>query len=182
MATVRAAFPFIEVFIDTSRSPRSRSERPASSPSWARQVGPEPRRSTSRSSSTPSPMPRRSSPRSPQGRSPPTRSSNRCGWRSCRTRDRRRSTASSSPTTNFDAGLAALEAADDVTFVSLANVTDKASLSKLKAHAENMSAAGQKRIAVMMVDPAIAKSPTYADTVHDGLTSAPSQRAASAAW
>jgi len=74
---------------------------------------------------------------------------------------------------NFDAGLAALEAADDVTFVSLANVTDKASLSKLKAHAENMSAAGQKRIAVMMVDPAIAKSPTYPDTVHDGLISAP---------
>src|SRR5207237_7613577 len=42
--------------------------------------------------------------------------------------------------TDVDAGLAALEAADDVTFVSLANVTDQASLSKLKLHAENMSA------------------------------------------
>lgn len=75
--------------------------------------------------------------------------------------------------TNFDAGLAALDAADDVTFVSLANVTDKADLSKLKAHAENMSAAGQKRIAVMMVDPAIAKSPSYAASVHTALTNAP---------
>ena len=75
--------------------------------------------------------------------------------------------------TNFEAGLAALDAADDVTFVSLANVTDKTALSQLKAHAENMSAAGQKRIAVMMVDPAIGKSPTYAETVHAGLISAP---------
>lgn len=75
--------------------------------------------------------------------------------------------------TDFDAGLAALEAADDVTFVSLANVTDKTNLSKLKAHAENMSASGQKRIAVMMVDPTIAKSPTYAADVHTGLTDAP---------
>jgi len=75
---------------------------------------------------------------------------------------------------NLDAGLAALEAADDVTFVSLANITDKASLGKLKAHAENMSAAGQKRIAVMMVDPTIAKKPTYAADVNAGLTSAPS--------
>jgi len=75
--------------------------------------------------------------------------------------------------TDFNAGLAALEAADDVTFVSLANVTAVADLSKLKAHAENMSAAGQKRIAVMMVDPTIAKSPTYANDVHTGLTGTP---------
>ena len=74
---------------------------------------------------------------------------------------------------DFDAGLAALEAADDVTFVSLANVTDLTNLNKLKTHAENMSLAGQKRIAVMMVDPAIAKSPTYANTVHTGLTGTP---------
>ncbi len=74
---------------------------------------------------------------------------------------------------DFDAGLAALEAADDVTFVSLANVTDKTNLSKLKTHAENMSAAGQKRIAVMMVDPTIGKSPTYASDVHTGLTGTP---------
>jgi hypothetical protein len=75
--------------------------------------------------------------------------------------------------TDPDPGLAALEAADDVTFVSLANVTDKTSLSKLKAHAENMSAAGQKRIAVMMVDPSITKSPTYAADLHTSLTAAP---------
>src|SRR5262245_27739345 len=75
---------------------------------------------------------------------------------------------------NLDAGLAALEAADDVTFVSLANITDKASLGKLKAHAENMSAAGQKRIAVMMWDPTRAKKPTYAGDVNAGRTSAPS--------
>jgi hypothetical protein len=75
--------------------------------------------------------------------------------------------------TDFGAGLAALEAADDITFVSLANVTAVADLNKLKAHAENMSAAGQKRIAVMMVDPGIAKSPTYASDVHTGLTGTP---------
>ena len=44
---------------------------------------------------------------------------------------------------DFDAGLAALEAADDVTFVSLADVTDLTSLSKLKAHVENMSPRGK---------------------------------------
>jgi hypothetical protein len=70
-------------------------------------------------------------------------------------------------------GLAALEAADDVTFVSLANVTAVAELNKLKTHAETMSAAGHKRIAVMMVDPGIAKSPTYANDVHAGLTGTP---------
>jgi hypothetical protein len=75
--------------------------------------------------------------------------------------------------TDFDAGLAALEAADDVTFVSLANVVDRGTLAKLKAHAENMSAAGQNRIAVMMVDPDLAKSPTYAADLHAALTGTP---------
>jgi hypothetical protein len=74
---------------------------------------------------------------------------------------------------DFAAGLASLEAADDVTFVSLANVTDKAALALLKAHAENMSAAGLKRIAVMMADPAVAKTPTYAAQLHAALTSPP---------
>jgi hypothetical protein len=36
-----------------------------------------------------------------------------------------------------------------------------------------MSAAGQKRFGVMMVDPAIAKSPTYAADLHTALTNAP---------
>lgn len=76
--------------------------------------------------------------------------------------------------TNWDAALGSLEAADDVTFVSLARVTDVATLAKLKAHVENMSAAGLKRIAVMMVDPATPKSATYADTVYGALTGTPS--------
>src|SRR5262249_49010174 len=75
--------------------------------------------------------------------------------------------------TDFDGGLAALEAADDVTFVSLANVTAAADLSKLKAHAEGMSAAGRTRIAGMMGDPTVAKPPTYASEVHAGLTGTP---------
>jgi hypothetical protein len=60
-----------------------------------------------------------------------------------------------------------------VTFVSLANVTDLPTLAKLKTHAENMSAAGLKRIAVMMVDPTIAKSATYVTTIHTALTGTP---------
>ena len=76
-------------------------------------------------------------------------------------------------TTKFDAGLAALDAADDVTFVSLAGVTDAATLALLKAHAETNSAAGQKRIAVMMVDPAIAKKATYAADVNTAFSGTP---------
>lgn len=75
--------------------------------------------------------------------------------------------------TNYDAALAALEAADDVTFVSLAGITAVATLAKLKDHAEQMSAAGHKRLAVMMVDPTIAKSATYVTTVNTGLTGTP---------
>ena len=138
-----------------------------------RRVALEPRQSTSRSSSTPSPTPRRSSPTLTAGTVTPNPLFE--SLRLALLQDPRPSKIYGVKIAddNFDAGLAALEAADDVTFVSLANVTDKASLSKLKAHAENMSAAGQKRIAVMMVDPAIAKSPTYPDIVHDGLISAP---------
>jgi hypothetical protein len=76
-------------------------------------------------------------------------------------------------TTKFDAGLAALDAADDVTFVSLAGVTDAATLALLKAHAETNSAAGQKRIAVMMVDPAIAKKAIYAADVNTAFSGTP---------
>jgi hypothetical protein len=72
--------------------------------------------------------------------------------------------------------LAALEAADDVTFVVLAATTDvgKAAagadpatgLTALKNHVENMSAGGNKRIGVGMIDPAKVKTATYvADTV-----------------
>lgn len=75
----------------------------------------------------------------------------------------------------YAAALSSLEAADDVTFVSLANEpavgaaaagnTPAKGQLALKAHVENMSAGGQKRIGFAMVDPAEAKSPTYAADV-----------------
>jgi hypothetical protein len=68
--------------------------------------------------------------------------------------------------------LASLDAADDVTFVVLARTTEIGSaasggtaatgLQALKAHVETVSLAGNTRIGVAMVDPATAKSPTYA--------------------
>ncbi|MEV0154975.1 hypothetical protein AB0H57_14680 [Micromonospora sp. NPDC050686] len=77
---------------------------------------------------------------------------------------------------NYAAALGGLEAADDVTMVSLANeatvgnpaagANPPTGLHALKAHVEAMSAAGQARIGFAMTDPAGAKSPTYvADTV-----------------
>jgi hypothetical protein len=64
------------------------------------------------------------------------------------------------------AALDSLNAADDVDFVSLANVVDPKLLLLLKNHVEQNSAAGQKRLGVAMIDPARAKSPTYvADAV-----------------
>ena len=85
---------------------------------------------------------------------------------------------------SYAAALAGVEAADDVTFVALAeesNVgaaasgsTPATNLRALKAHVENMSAQGQKRIGVAMVNPATAKSPTYVEdvaTVVDALKS-----------
>ena len=75
---------------------------------------------------------------------------------------------------NYTDALASLEAADDVTFVALANEpvniganssnTATALLAPLKAHVENMSAAGQKRMAVTMVNPAT-KSATDVATI-----------------
>lgn len=82
------------------------------------------------------------------------------------------------------AGLVALEGVDDVTFVSLANVTalgaaatDSAgatSLMALKDHVERVSASGSRRVGVAMVDPTIGRSATYAATVatqYNGLES-----------
>ena len=76
---------------------------------------------------------------------------------------------------NYAAALSALEGADDVTFVSLANEVavgaaaaggnPATNLMALKDHVETMSAQGQKRIGVAMVDPNTAKSPTYVDDV-----------------
>jgi hypothetical protein len=73
---------------------------------------------------------------------------------------------------NVAAALASLEAADDVTFVALAATTDvggaanganpPTGLTALKQHVEDVSADGNLRVGVAMVDPGHAKSPTYA--------------------
>ena len=85
---------------------------------------------------------------------------------------------------NYAAALSSLEAVDDVTFVGLANESavgaaaagnnPATNLMALKAHVETMSAQGQKRLGVAMVDPSTAKSSTYvADVLAaiDGLKS-----------
>jgi hypothetical protein len=70
---------------------------------------------------------------------------------------------------DWTVGLNALEAADDVTFVALANAPVKsgaaginAPVTALKAHCETQSADGNKRIGVAAVDPTITKTDTYA--------------------
>lgn len=73
--------------------------------------------------------------------------------------------------TKYADALKALEGADDVTFVSLANQADVGNanekLKALLAHTEKMSSDGNKRIGVAMVDPAIAKdaAPDYVSNV-----------------
>jgi hypothetical protein len=77
--------------------------------------------------------------------------------------------------TNYAAALASLEALDDVTMVALANETDVGAASTsstaptglfaLKEHVENMTAQGLKRIGVAMVDPAVAKGPSYVNQI-----------------
>lgn len=66
---------------------------------------------------------------------------------------------------DFQAALASLDAADDVNFVSLAGVTAPALLVRLKEHVESNAAAGQKRIGVAMVDPATARTASYVTDV-----------------
>ena len=71
--------------------------------------------------------------------------------------------------------LAGLDAADDVTFVALAGettvgtatsgATAATGLMALKEHVETASAAGSKRIAVAMIDPATPRSATYVTDV-----------------
>jgi hypothetical protein len=78
-------------------------------------------------------------------------------------------------TDKYADALASLEAVDDVTFVSLANevlvgavavgATPASDLVALKQHVENMSAQGHKRIGVAMVDPARPKTNTYVTDV-----------------
>jgi hypothetical protein len=76
---------------------------------------------------------------------------------------------------NYSAALASLEAADDVTFVCLAGETNVGAatnggtpatgLRALAEHVETMSAAGNRRMAVAMIDPATPRTATYVDTV-----------------
>lgn len=80
---------------------------------------------------------------------------------------------------DYAAGLAALEAADDVRFVSLAeevavgaprsDENPPTGLHALKAHCEAMSADGLKRIGVAMLDPDVAKSPTYVAEISEAV-------------
>lgn len=91
---------------------------------------------------------------------------------------------------DFAAALGALLAADDVTFVAVAGqyakkpgagetAADKnPAIKALKDHVEGASADGAKRIGVFAIDPALAKSATYADDVAasvDGLKSSVSR-------
>lgn len=78
---------------------------------------------------------------------------------------------------DYAAALASLEAADDVTFVALAaqsvrvsadaaaDATANAPVLALKAHCEEQSAAGNKRIGVAAVDPGVTRSADYAARV-----------------
>jgi hypothetical protein len=78
---------------------------------------------------------------------------------------------------DVQAALDSLNAADDVDFVSLAQTIDPKLLAHLKSHVEQNSAAGQKRLGVAMVDPAHAKSATYVadilNTVHPSQAGSP---------
>jgi hypothetical protein len=75
--------------------------------------------------------------------------------------------ATATAAAELQAALDTLLAIDDIDFVSLAAVSDPALLLALKQHVEQASAAGNKRIGVAMVDPAKAKSPSYAADVVD---------------
>jgi len=71
---------------------------------------------------------------------------------------------------NYAAALASLEGVGDVTFVALANeptvgANATSGLQALKGHVESMSAQGAKRIGVAMINPATAKTATYAADV-----------------
>lgn len=72
---------------------------------------------------------------------------------------------------DYAAALASLEPVDDVTFVALAEETSVGSaaaggaaatgLHALKAHVESMLVNGQRRLGVAMIDPGTARSPSY---------------------
>lgn len=78
---------------------------------------------------------------------------------------------------DYAAALRALEAADDVTFVALAEVTTVGNpdppthLRALLAHCEQMSQQGQRRIAVAMIDPSLPKAATHSEYVTEAVES-----------
>lgn len=69
----------------------------------------------------------------------------------------------------YEDALRALEAVDDVNFVSLAGETDVAALRLLKAHVENVTLAGSPRLGVAMADPARALSQEWAKEALEAL-------------
>lgn len=71
---------------------------------------------------------------------------------------------------DYQAALASLDGVDDVTFVSIAEEYDIVKLAALKTHVENASAGGFRRIGVAAVNPATAKVPTYAADVNTAAT------------
>ena len=73
--------------------------------------------------------------------------------------------AATADVAGYTSALASLEGVDDVTFVSIAEEYDPAKLAPLKTHVETMSAGGLRRIGVAAVDPGTAKSATYVNTV-----------------
>lgn len=74
--------------------------------------------------------------------------------------------------TDYAAALHALEAVDDVTFVSLAHEYAVDPLVALRAHVEAASADGNRRIGVAMADPTRARSQTWAEDTVAALTGA----------
>lgn len=73
---------------------------------------------------------------------------------------------------DYTAALTALEAVDDVTFVSLAHEYGIDPLVALKSHVETVSADGARRIGVAMADPTRARSQTWAADTVTALTGA----------
>lgn len=67
------------------------------------------------------------------------------------------------------AALDSLSGVDDVDFVALAATTDPNLLVHLKDHVEQVSASGSKRMGVAMVDPTKIKTPTYVTDILNGI-------------
>lgn len=175
MATIEAAFPFIEVTIDTSAL-RPVAQR---SPSVVAVVGVTPNGAPGGDAQLNTPIPvstlddavTRFAKRKPDGTVAETPLYSSLALAMEQDPKPSKIYGVRAEAGKYAAALAGLEAADDVTFVSLAGevdvgaaATDAAAatgLLALKAHVEAMSAGGNKRIGIAMVDPARQKSATY---------------------